>query len=169
MFIIVCDIDKTLCDSGVRLDRVIKKCGSEEIWTEEHLQEFLNPEEIRKDKVVRGAQNINEIAEVCGRLIILTGRNERSRKDTRNWLWVNLDICEDVPLIMRSDDDFSNPVECKENLFVQNVLNNNPDAHFIFIDDDPKILQMFFIYGMILKAPEVWDLFDRLFNRLVRY
>jgi hypothetical protein len=169
MFIIVCDIDKTLCDSGVRLDRVIKKCGSEEIWTEEHLKEFLDPEDVKKDKVIRGAQNINKIAEICGKLVILTGRNERSREDTRKWLQENLDICEDVPLIMRSDDDFSSPTECKENLFIQHILNKNPNTNFIFLDDDPKILQVFFKYGIILKAPEVWDLFDRLLNRLARY
>jgi predicted secreted acid phosphatase len=162
MFVIVCDIDETLCDSKKRRQKVINKYGTEEKWTDECVNEFLDPAAIRKDKVIPGAKNIIKIARACGKLFILTGRNERSRKETRKWLLKNLNITKDIPLIMRNNDDFLGPVECKENLFTQQVLKGHEDEKFVFFEDDPRIFSMFMKYGVVLKAPEIWAFLDML-------
>jgi len=169
MFVIVCDIDETLCDSRERRERVVRKYGTEGRWTDECVNEFLDPAAIKKDKLIPGAQNIVEIAKACGKLIILTGRNERSRKETRRWLQENLSIGDDVPLVMRSNEDFRGPVECKEDLFLQHVLKDHAGAKFIFFDDDPRLLGMFAKYGVTLKSPEIWEFLDRIIGMLMNF
>jgi len=162
MFVIVCDIDETLCDSGERRKKVVKKYGTEEKWTDECVNEFLDPEAIRKDKVIPGAENIVEIAKACGKLVILTGRNERSRLETRKWLKKNLKIGEKIPLIMRNNEDFRGPMECKEDLFVRYVLGDYVGAKFAFFDDDPRLFNTFMKYGIVFKSPEIWEFLDAL-------
>ena len=58
---------------------------------------------------------------------------------------------------MREDDDMSGPVECKINMFKQTILKSHPNAHYVFFDDDEKLLLEYSKYGLALHAPQCWD------------
>lgn len=164
MFVIVCDIDGTLCDSRERCARVVAKYGNEEKWTNQCVDEFLDPKAIRKDKIMPGAENIVGVVKKCGKLVLLTGRTERSRKETARWLRRNLGI-SGVPLIMRDNNDFRGPAECKEDLFVRWILACNEGAKFVFFEDDSRLFGVFSKYGLVLKAPEIWEFLEALKSR----
>jgi hypothetical protein len=165
MYIFVCDIDGTLCNSTERMNNITKKYNATAKWNNKCIKDFLDPEEIKKDKVLPGVENIFDlIKKFKAKLIFLTGRNERARKDTRKWLTENLNISNRVPLIMRKYNDFNIPVKCKEKLFKKHILNKFENAIFIFFEDEIENIEMYSKYGLVLKAPEVWDFLRELKN-----
>lgn len=158
-YIFVVDLDGTIIDTTERIDIITKKYNLElNLWTETHIQEFCRPEHIKNDKIIPGAEIIVPLAHNCGaKLMFLTGRSDRAREATRDWLRHNLNIYDSVPLIMRETGDLSAPTECKLEIFKQTILKAHPDAHFIFFDDDVKLLPEYSKYGLALRAPDCWE------------
>jgi uncharacterized HAD superfamily protein len=160
MIIIICDIDGTVCDSTARIDEITNKYNLENIgrWTEDHINEFTRPEYIKNDKVIPGAEILPELARIMkAKLMFLTGRNEQARDSTRLWLKRELKVFDSVPLIMRTKHDMSDPSDCKIEIFKNTVLKMFPDSHFIFFDDDEKLLGEYAKYGLALRAPGCWE------------
>jgi hypothetical protein len=157
--IFIVDIDGTVADTTQRIDEIVSKYNLEPgAWRDEHVDEFTSAVKIKTDKLIPGAQNLPEVARICrAKLIFLTGRSNRAREATRVWLKHHLNIFDSVPLVMRHDGDFSDPVTCKENVFREAVLRMYPAASFVFFDDDEELLLRYSKYGLALKAPECWD------------
>jgi hypothetical protein len=51
----------------------------------------------------------------------------------------------------------SDPIDCKENIFLNTVLKMHPESSFVFFDDDEELLLRYSKYGLALKAPECWS------------
>lgn len=159
MLIFIVDIDGTVADTTERIDEIINKYNLQPgAWRDEHIDEFTSDVKIKTDKLIRGAEFLPELARRCGaKLIFLTGRSNRARNATRVWLKHHLNIFDTVPLVMRYDGDFSDPITCKENIFKEAVLRMHPTASFVFFDDDEELLLRYSKYGLALKAPECWN------------
>lgn len=161
MLLFVLDVDGTLADTNERAMEIEKKyplIGGN--WTQQHAREFADPEKIKNDKPIPGSEIIAEVARrTKAKLIFLTGRSEYSRHATRLWLQTWFNAFNSCPLIMRDNDDLSNPRDCKERMFKEVILRIYPQSEysFTFFDDDLQALEMFSKYGMALKSPEVWN------------
>jgi hypothetical protein len=122
-------------------------------------EEFLNSVELANDPMVRGAELLPKFVEKLGaELIFLTGRSDMGEVGTRDWLYKHFGF-QDVKLYMRETNDFSMPWDCKEKLFLD--IKQDGDK-YIFIEDDPEIRKMFSKYGIVLRAPEVWEMLSLL-------
>lgn len=159
MNIFVVDIDSTCADTQPRIQAIEEKYGiSADDWEEKHYLEFLDPEAIKNDPIVKGAEIVPELARRCkAKLFFLTGRSEIARPKTKLWLENNLNIYDSVPLIMRPDGDHSVSANVKEKMFEKMILKLHPEATFTFFDDDVDLLKRYSRYGLALRAPDCWS------------
>lgn len=159
MLIWVVDIDGTIADTRPRINAICKKFNvPENKWTEEQVREFTNPDLIKEDKIINGAEKLADLARICGaKLVFLTGRSEMARRPTRIWLENKLNIFDSVPLVMRPDGDMRPTATCKEDVFLKSVYQVYKDAKFIFFEDEELLLRKYAKYGLSLKAPECWS------------
>lgn len=161
MLLFIVDLDGTLADTTARAEEVEKKYELvDNNWTQQHAIDFADPERIKTDKIVAGSEIIAELARRAkSKIIFLTGRSEYSRQSTRMWLKNHFNAFDSCPLIMRDNNDLSNPRDCKERMFKEIILKMYPTSEysFCFFDDDVEMLQRFSKYGMALKSPECWD------------
>lgn len=155
--IFVVDIDGTICDSRERMKEIIDKYGGEENWTDETIEEFLQGDKLMSDKIMPGANKLFHLAKKCNaKVMFLTGRNERARGLTLDWLWNNFRI--NGPLYMRPiGRKNGTTAECKEDIFLETIFTFNKDATFIFFEDDGATAQRYAKYGLVLKSPECWN------------
>ena len=156
--IFVVDIDGTVADTTERIEGIISKYNLQPgEWKNEHVDEFTDSVKIKTDKLIPGAEILPDLARRCNaKLLFLTGRSERAREATRLWLRHYLNIFNSVPLAMRQNDSFEDPVACKLNIFKSAVLRMYPEPSFVFFDDDEELLLEYSKYGLALKAPECW-------------
>jgi hypothetical protein len=65
--IFVVDIDGTIADTMERVNEIDKKCklSGENLWTDEHIDEFVKPENIKTDDVLTGAEILPDLARKC--------------------------------------------------------------------------------------------------------
>jgi len=157
--IFVVDIDGTVCNSNKRMLEIIAKYGVEENWSQETIDDFLTEEKIMADEVMPGAEKLLDLAIRCkAKIVFLTGRNECARNLTRKWLSAKMDVSDDVPLLMRPlDKKNGHTADCKEEMFCSEVLAKNPDATFIFFEDDETTALRYAKYGLVLKSPKCWE------------
>ena len=160
MFIMIVDLDGTICDSMARIDAITKKyeLDNQGLWKKEHVEEFTREACVKQDELLPGAEILPSLARTCGaKIMFLTGRSSGAREATLAWLKFKLNIFDTVPLIMREDGDMSGPIECKLNMFKNTILKMYPEAHYMFFDDDEKLLLEYSKYGLALRAPECWQ------------
>lgn len=157
--VLVVDIDGTVADSRERELEVERKFGTDpDHWKDPELNEFLDSQDITKDKVIPGAELLPEVARAMNAdIIFLTGRSERSRHDTRKWLQDNLLAHPDMPLFMRPDEDYRPGGECKGDVFRSQVLPLYEGRQFVFLEDDPSCLRVYRHHGIVLRSPECWS------------
>ena len=156
--IFVVDIDGTICDSLSRINDIDKDhIGEANYWTPDKIKDFLSYENTIKDKVIVGAEKLFDIAKICSASVIfMTGRNEFAKEATRKWLTDVFKAPSEIPLIMRlKSQDGMSTAECKEQLFLQKIY--NPDNIFIFFEDEERAIETLSKYGLVLKAPECWE------------
>lgn len=160
MYVWIIDIDGSVADTRTRIDAICAKFGvPENQWTREQVIEFTKPEMIKMDAVIPGAENLVELARICGaKIVFSTGRSECARRATRIWLENKLNVFDTVPLVMRPEDDFRPTPVCKEDMFLRSVYQVYRDAKFIFFEDDEELLARYSKYGLSLKAPECWSI-----------
>ena len=164
--IFIVDIDGTVCDSIPRVKRMCERAGCEytwqnldQLWSKEHLREFFNDEEIKKDTVIPGSEKIFKLIKKCGaHLVFLTGRNDSFRAVTSKWLVDNLGVPKDVGLIMRTPEFEDVDMQSyKETVFLEKVYKNQPKSFYVFFDDDERIIPRYAKYGVVFKAPKCWE------------
>ena len=164
--ILVVDIDGTVCDSIPRIKEICNRFGMSEndnldaVWTDETMKEFLKEENIMRDAVIPGAEKITEMVnKYNARIFFLTGRNEYARSPTRKWLKVKMGIPENIPLIMRPTFMKNGyTADCKEHLFLEWLYNTeDKQTTYIFLEDHEDTAKRYSKYGLVLKAPECWN------------
>ena len=82
-------------------------------------------------------------------IFIVTGRSEKSREATENWLTEN-----NIPfdkVFMREEGDFSHSNDFKQKVYEENIKNN---YNVLFVlDDDTKCMKMYQEQGLICMKP----------------
>lgn len=155
MIIAVIDIDGTVANNDHRAHHVDRKEGDDrpKDW-----EAFLQPHLVAKDTVVEGARKaIDHMKQLGWRFIFLTGRREELRKTTDAWIkeHLEIDLTEDQ-LIMRPVGNMMKPTEYKGQQ-LQTLKSENPGASFVFFDDDKFMWKIYAEYGLVLQAPECWN------------
>lgn len=164
--IILCDLDGTVADNSHRQGFIQS--------TKKDWDSFYRPELILQDKPIEKAKAWvpNLISRVGPEnFIFLTGRPERTRQATEQWLSQNIGIAvrrlgyatlapysnKHLPqLVMRKDGDHRAAHVYKEELC--EFLRTNSTT-LLFLDDDERNTMMYSRYGIFLKAPECWEVF----------
>ena len=172
--IFIIDIDGTICDTTERAKKMCEKFYGKSYddldsnienhkWSLKDMEEFLSEENIMKDKVVKGAENIMELSVKCNaKPIFLTGRHDFCENATRKWLSVNLGVPNNVLLLTRPFYMYKyNTADCKEEVFREEVFyTENRDTSYIFFEDNPETIKRYSRYGLVLKAPECWSVIN---------
>ena len=140
---IVFDIDGTLSDPTHRMNFALMK-----EW------DRFNEEALNDPVIVRIA-NLLRCLSVSADIILLTGRNEKYRYVTQEWLSdAELDASYEE-LLMRPDNDFRPDHEVKIELLEkrfggrENVLNN---VWFV-VEDRDQVVEAFRNYGLTVLQP----------------
>jgi hypothetical protein len=151
--ILILDIDGTLADLTHREFLVADKDHAD--W-----DTFFSDELIYKDQVIPGAlEGYEAFYDLADFIYIISGRPERSLDRTEEWLIENgFDISKVLgSIILRPDDLISSSREFKQAVMDAVIIpKHGPAETYVFIDDEPKNLEMFSEYGLALKAPEIW-------------
>ena len=148
--IVFCDLDGTVSDNSHRQGFIQS--------TKKDWDSFYNPELIVKDPPINQAiRGLKRLMDQQGLLLyFLTGRPEKTRNATLQWLRLNVPWGEHIPLLMRPDGDFRKADIYKEE-HIQKVHTLYPSKVKVFIDDDTRNIEMYQRLGLILKAPECWE------------
>jgi len=158
--VFVVDIDGTVADTMGRIRDLEQRTGSALMtgWGDKETNEFLEPSIMMRDPIINGANRLLDIISSFGAtLAFFTGRSERSREQTKQWLTSKLSIPTETPLFMRPDDDYRPTHVCKTDMIERQLLPAYPDSKFIFLEDDAESLKSFSKYGLALKAPDCWN------------
>jgi hypothetical protein len=161
--IVVCDLDGTISDHSHRFHYVQSKPKN---WPAYYAG-------IPDDPPIAGAQRMLPKLSVQGKawLMFLTGRPERTRTVTEDWIAKHF---PNVPqpmkgirditfvhghssLLMRTDDDHRPAVTYKTGIASYLAAYSNL-LPIIFIDDDSRNEELLSQYGIYLRAPDCWDL-----------
>lgn len=148
--IVFCDLDGTVADNSHRIGFIQS--------TKKDWDAFYSPELITKDKPITSSIKVlRRMLEMQGLLLyFLTGRPEKTRAATVEWLKANLSASHNAPILMRPDGDFRKADVYKEE-HIQKVHALYPSKIKLFIDDDLRNVAMYQRLGLVLKAPECWE------------
>lgn len=149
---IIFDIDGVLADCSHRLHYLKDK----------NYDKFYSDEEIMKDKPIHdimdifvGLENLNEYNIGSNKTvnILISGRNERCKKSTIQWLREKLNIyIDEDQLFLRSEDDYRPAHEVKEDLIKKHIGFEN--ILFAF-DDDDQVNEMYKKHGVMCYKPNI--------------
>jgi hydroxymethylpyrimidine pyrophosphatase-like HAD family hydrolase len=148
--IVVIDIDGTVANNDHRAHHIETKKPD---W-----EAFLQPHLVAKDTLVPGAKKaIEHMATMRYKVVFLTGRHEGLRPTTTQWIQDNLGVeVNDDTLIMRNAGNLLKASEYKREQ-AQALRTEHPMEQFLFIDDDKYSWGSYADIGVVLKAPECWD------------
>ena len=149
--IVFCDLDGTVADNSHRTGFIQS--------TKKDWDAFYSPELIANDLPIAPATKaLKRMMAMQGLLLyFLTGRPEKTRQATVEWLRLHLpSVVATAPVLMRPDGDFRKADVYKEE-HIQKVTNLYPNRVKIFIDDDVRNSAMYQRLGLMLKAPECWE------------
>ena len=151
--IIFCDLDGTVADCSHRLGFIQPPVGSKKDWVS-----FLDPEFIKKDTPIPAAVRcVRKLLSQPNVLVyFLTGRPEKTRQVTEEWLCTHISPENGSPLLMRGDADYR-PAEFYKQEHILKIQALFPNHPAVFIDDEARNIQMFQNYGLVLRAPGCWD------------
>lgn len=123
--IVIIDLDGTLCDTTHR-DHLISGAGTD--WDAFH-------SELHNDKPYEETVKFIEAMNNLGMTIIaLTGRMEKFRKQTVDWLIKHEILIDD--LWMRGNDDYRKAFEIKRERII-----NIKDSILVVLDDNDKVVE----------------------------
>lgn len=139
-------------------------CGCEKHHTPQVCwDEFLAPELLLKDEPIADAQRlIKHLRDMKMTFHFITGRNEKLRLPTEQWLaahfdWPSADNWSEH-LYMRPESMDSVPAsQLKEYLLLQliNDYRLTPALdRFVFFEDDKHVFGMYRKYGLVVQCPE---------------
>lgn len=152
--IAVCDLDGTFADHSHRIHLI----DGDRRKDSKNWDAFYNDDLILKDAPIpQGIVGIRRLWNApYVKLVLLTGRPEKTRAATRTWLKIHVSPAFEVPIYMRKPGDLKKATVYKREQ-VQNLIYLYPNQALIFIDDDIRNYDMYRGYGLVLKAPECWE------------
>lgn len=150
---VVLDVDSTLANNAHR-EHHLKKRPKD--W-----DAFHAPELVIKDELIEGVERVLvHFKQLKHTFVILTGRHEGLRDTTMRWLHERLPITiPDTHLLMRPNGNMLSGAEYKRQQlldFKVGLEARNPD--FLIIDDDPAARDALKDLGIVLQAPQCWEL-----------
>lgn len=150
--LVICDIDGTLADwserskaAGPMPDKKDKKVFQR--W----LDTVQSEESLANDVVIpQVLYTVHALLEQGYEVVFLTGRSERFREVTTEWLR-NACRFTDFSLLMRSDDDWSSAAIFKESKIQEIIENEDAFRMFMAIDDDydGDVSKVYAKYGIV--------------------
>lgn len=157
--IVVCDIDGTISDHSHRIHHVIHKPKDYEAYYSK----------MSDDPPIADAQRMLPalVRHEGDWLMFLTGRPERFRQQTRDWINKHFDVPPPMgtnsmtfvrgfsSLLMRPDEDHRPARVYKEGW--ARAIRSVCHGLIVFIDDDLRNSEMLTGYGVVMKAPECWE------------
>lgn len=155
---------KNSCKTRMRFEnsngRICASCSGTEFHIPQSAWDaFLQPELLIQDSVVPYSLEVVENLRERGiKIYYLTGRNEKHRPVTEQWLRENFSWNEFTEkLLMRDLSGAGVPASVmKEKIFLEQVYYKHFAAFYSFYDDDDHVLSMYSKYGLTFKAPDVW-------------
>lgn len=133
---------------------------------QEKWDQFLDPKLMLLDTPQPHAFDVlNHMRKSCRwNLVFMTGRNEKHRLVTQEWLKNNMAWRGSVyePLIMRPFHATGIPAsQMKEQLFLKYKWDRELDGYtkdsYFFFEDDKYVLSTWKKYGMVFVCPEAWE------------
>lgn len=120
--------------------------------------QFLQPElMILDDPQPHSLDVINYMREHGFAVVYMTGRNEKHRTVTHEWLVKHHYWKPGDKLSMRPKTDAGTPAsQIKEKMFLD-YRTGNPDASYFFFEDDKYVLGTWQKYGMVFACPQAWE------------
>lgn len=133
---VILDLDGTICDCAHRVDYA--KMSQ---WEEFHSR-------LKDDKPFEDVRRIVNQLAINMQIIAVTGRNERFRQPTLDWLDRHKVLCDE--LLMRPDDDFRTDVEMK--LFLLEDYYGSKEEVLatvaVCLEDRDRVVEGFRNYGL---------------------
>lgn len=143
---------------------VCSNCGGTKHHTpQEHWDQFLQPalmlQDVPQPHALRAIQSLREAR---WKIIFMTGRGERLRMVTEEWLLTHmgrrLSGLDHEPVIMRPASDKGTPAsQMKEQMFLNTRATYRLDGPFFFFEDDKYVHGMFQKYGTVFMCPHAWE------------
>ena len=130
--LVVFDIDGTLANIEHRLDYVRSKPKNWAAFDAGIPNDEVNYEIVETLLALRRTGNI---------IILASGRNERTRKATVEWLKKNQLWCYIDRLYMRKADDYRSDDIVKKEILDQMIIDYGRKPHMVF-DDRPRVVKM---------------------------
>lgn len=133
---VIFDLDGTLADIQERKDRATKKDGSID-W-----DILFDPKLIKTDKPIPSVIETYKVLSNAGyKMIIMTGRDGRTKRETQKWLAEN-GIIPDY-LIMRNEGDTTPDNELKDN-WIEDLFDSgvSPDEILCVYEDRDRVVDM---------------------------
>jgi predicted secreted acid phosphatase len=128
----IIDLDKVVADSSERFKMALRADGRTD-W-----KIALNPDNVALDVIVPGAVDaLRQLDERGYEIIFLTGRPEKMREATEEWLAIvgAVVIADDKYILrMRPDGDFTKAAEFKKRELAKIIDELKPET-LIFVDD----------------------------------
>lgn len=121
---------------------------------------FLHPELMIKDSPQPHSLDvINSMRKQGWYVVFMTGRGERLRSVTEEWLRTHMDWTASEPLIMRPADANNVPAsQMKEQMFLEfRAARKFENAPFLFFEDDRFVIGTWQKYGMVFLCPQAWE------------
>lgn len=129
--IVIFDIDGTLADCEER--RELAGRGDKFSW-----DTFFNEELMMQDKIVNPILSLALLLNVSDvECYYFTGRPEKYRETTRQWLRENL--CPRFDLFMRKDGDYRPDTEVKKEMLLETF---DPEMIWFVVDDRDSVVKM---------------------------
>ena len=104
IFFIV-DIDGTICDSMERVNELYTRMNInpsdhdeiQKVWMGDKIKDFFDESCVKLDKIVPGSDKLLKLRDKFNaHLVFLTGRNDKFRNVTLDWLVDNFQVPRDV-------------------------------------------------------------------------
>jgi len=133
--IIVCDLDGTLCDISHRTHWVQVPSGVRKNW-----DAFFS--EVPNDTVNEAVAEVLERFQDKYKIIFCSGRPERCRSDTMQWLHEHTDLFnydKELYLYMREDGDFRRDDIVKQEILYKYI---DRDRVLFVLDDRDQVVDM---------------------------
>lgn len=195
----IIDIDTTIANNDARAELLQKECvicgGAKThephsvcptclVETDDKISQkswdtFLRPDLMALDTPVeRGVEAIKSMRKHGMEFHFITGRNEKLREVTEEWLRHHIDWDSSrESLMMRGSEDSDTRASVYKERALHRLIKerqlNVDDVSFLFFEDDAWVFKMYSKYGICVKCPEAWDFFcpeheqsvERVWNR----
>lgn len=146
--ILILDIDGTLADISHREHFIAEEPKDWDSFFDEDLVVVDEPLEVAQEGLLKIIDKASEI-------YFITGRPERLRSITTNWLAHNFGIAPTTDMLLMREEGDTRPSDQFKKEVLLDKFDDEDDL--VFIDDEEKNIKMFSNYGEAFLAPDFWE------------